>query len=505
MYKIMFVDDEEQNLFLMEKIIDWEENGFRVCGLALDGPEGIQVFKETEPDVVFVDIRMDEMDGLEMIEKLRQEKKKAVYVIVTAYDEFSYAKKAISLGVKDYLLKPVSRKELLSMVQEIKEELDSKREKEDESRFINRQYERGMFAKAFSTIETCCLERQSISDLPEFEHVIRGRTLRSFEMFSPTEELADLLLRTESWEVEYRFPGYDGIYFITPEEKTTAILKEFENLKKHNLKKKYFLQVNRKFSDVQSFVNGYCEDFKNRSTCFYEKQSRAFFSDEGSGMYGRSYLSYREDSDKLLRRLIYNGVSEETESLVWRMAQYAREQGSSPDGLIDEMIELLFLIKSELTRLYKDRAFFILRHQNVWDMHRIRTEAKLISRMVELLRETADAVNNIVENKGNYSLKGRTAEYIGEHFADPEFSAGEVAEAVHLSRNYFLKVFKEEMGVAFMDYVTNIRMEKAKQLLKDTEETVYAISRAVGYESQYHFSRKFKNLNGISPNEYRSL
>ena len=116
MYKIMFVDDEEQNLFLMEKIIDWEENGFRVCGIALDGPEGIQVFEEIEPDVVFVDIRMDEMSGLEMIEKLQQRKKKAVYVIVTAYDEFSYAKKAISLGVKDYLLKPVSRKELLDMV-----------------------------------------------------------------------------------------------------------------------------------------------------------------------------------------------------------------------------------------------------------------------------------------------------------------------------------------------------------------------------------------------------
>ena len=63
-YKIMFVDDEEQNLFLMEKIVDWEELGFRVCGMALDGLEGIEVFEETDPDVVFVDIRMEEMDGL---------------------------------------------------------------------------------------------------------------------------------------------------------------------------------------------------------------------------------------------------------------------------------------------------------------------------------------------------------------------------------------------------------------------------------------------------------
>lgn len=82
---------------------------------------------------------------------------------------------------------------------------------------------------------------------------------------------------------------------------------------------------------------------------------------------------------------------------------------------------------------------------------------------------------------------------------------GETAEAVHLSRNYFLKLFKEEMNMSFVDYVTKIRMEKARKLLKDTDKTIYVISREVGYESQYHFSRKFKNLYKLTPNEYRSL
>lgn len=125
-YKIMFVDDEEQNLFLMEKIVDWEELGFRVCGMALDGLEGIEVFEETDPDVVFVDIRMEEMDGLTLIEELQKKGKNAVFVIVTAYDEFSYAKKAIELGAKNYLLKPIDRQELIPMMNTIKNELDEK-------------------------------------------------------------------------------------------------------------------------------------------------------------------------------------------------------------------------------------------------------------------------------------------------------------------------------------------------------------------------------------------
>lgn len=512
MYKIMFVDDEEQNLFLMEKIVDWEENGFRVCGIALDGPEGIQVFEETNPDVVFVDIRMDEMDGLELIEKLQQEKKKAVYVIVTAYDEFSYAKKAISLGVKDYLLKPVSRKELLDMVRQIREELDTERKKEDASRFLSRQYESSIFEKAFAALEAGCLEKQNISAMPELtalrselNSVIKGRTLRSYEIYSPEEEPGALLSLVDSWEVEYFFSGYDCVCFISEEEKKNAVLSAFEDLKSHHIRKKYILQVNRAFSDAGEFVRGYCEDFQNRDCCFYERQSRVFFTSEEKVEGGRIYLSYSEECQKHLHRLIYNGASKETERLVRQMAEYARERGSAPDGLIDEMIGLLFQVKNELTKLYKDRAFLVLRHQNVWDLHKLRTEAKLVSRMEGLLREAGTAVGNILENKGSYSLMGRTAEYIRTHFSEPEFSAGEVAENVHLSRNYFLKVFKEEMGVAFLDYVTGMRMEKAKQLLKDTEETVYAVSRAVGYESQYHFSRKFKNLYGISPNEYRSL
>ncbi len=538
MYKIMFVDDEEQNLFLMEKIIDWEENGFRVCGIALDGPEGIQVFEETEPDVVFVDIRMDEMDGLEMIEKLQQRKKKAVYVIVTAYDEFSYAKKAISLGVKDYLLKPVSRKELLDMVRQIREELDTERKKEDDSRFLSRQYENGIFEKVFAALETGCLEKRDISAMPEpnaakprsdtailksnaaepdskipradtaaqeLDSVIRGRALRSYEMYSPTEEPGDLLHLVEDWEIEYCFPGYDCVCMISAEEKKEAVLEAFEDLKSHHIRKKYILQVNRTFSNAEELIRGYCVDFRRRGYCFYERQSRVFFCSEAKAGEGQAYLSYEEEGEKPLRRLIYNGAAEEAVTLVRQMAEYAGAQGSAPGGLADEMIGLLFLVKNELTKLYKDRAFLILRHQNVWDLHKLRTETKLVSRMEELLRETGTAVKNMIENKGNYSLMGRTAEYIRAHFADPEFSAGEVAETVHLSRNYFLKVFKEEMGIAFLDYVTGMRMEKAKQMLKETEETVYAVSRAVGYESQYHFSRKFKQLYGISPNEYRSL
>lgn len=147
----------------------------------------------------------------------------------------------------------------------------------------------------------------------------------------------------------------------------------------------------------------------------------------------------------------------------------------------------------------------VLRHQNLWALHQIRTKEKLFLKMKNLITEVSEAVKEIIENKKSYSLMGKIMDYMMQHFSDKNFSAGEAAEAVHLSRNYLLKIFKEEQGISFWDYVTNLRMEKAKKLLKTSDMTVYAISREVGYESQYHFSRKFKNLYNISPNEYRNL
>ena len=160
MYKIMFVDDEEQNLFLMEKILDWEEIGFRVCGIALDGEEGIKVYEETEPDVVCVDIRMDEMDGLTLIRELQKKGRKCVFIIVTAYSEFSYAQTAIKLGVKNYLLKPISRKEMIPMMKEIKKELDENQKKEMQSLFFSQQYKNTVFADTIAEMEKYCFEKK---------------------------------------------------------------------------------------------------------------------------------------------------------------------------------------------------------------------------------------------------------------------------------------------------------------------------------------------------------
>lgn len=505
MYKIMFVDDEEQNLFLMEKILDWEEIGFRVCGIALDGEEGIKVYEETEPDVVCVDIRMDEMDGLTLIRELQKKGRKCVFIIVTAYSEFSYAQTAIKLGVKNYLLKPISRKEMIPMMKEIKKELDENQKKEMQSLFFSQQYKNTVFADTIAEMEKYCFEKKKEPQLEYLDEIIEGRNMRGIELFSEPEDIEDFMPCIEKWPFQYKTVRDDCLYGIILEDQLDTIQKAFEDLVKKNMKNKIFMQINPSFHDKLGFQNAFIDGFQYRRYCFYCKESMIYDIKKIQWNFTGKLTYDKTSLEKAVQGFIYSGSPKEIMKMIEEFENQSAEKLVSPDILTDTWIEILISIKNQLTKTYQDRAFMVLRHQNLWALHQIRTQKKLFIKMKNLVEEVGDAVTDIIENKESYSLMGKIVDYMLQHYSDKNFSAGEVAEAVHLSRNYFLKIFKEEQGISFWDYVTNLRMEKAKKLLKTSDMTVYAISREVGYESQYHFSRKFKNLYNISPNEYRNL
>lgn len=120
MYKVCFVDDETINYQLFEKMVPWEEKGFQIVGTAADGLEALQMYERLQPDLIFMDIQLPLLDGLECVRCIREENQDVQIVIVSAYSDFSYAQKAIRYGVQDFLLKPVSRMMLNQQVDKIK-------------------------------------------------------------------------------------------------------------------------------------------------------------------------------------------------------------------------------------------------------------------------------------------------------------------------------------------------------------------------------------------------
>lgn len=126
MYKVCFVDDEILDFEMLEKLVGWKAGGFEIAGTATDGLEALELFEAVKPDLIFIDIQMPVMDGLECIRRIRGKDKQVFIVIISAYEEFEYAQKAISYGVNDYLIKPVGRIALNEIVRKIKAQLDER-------------------------------------------------------------------------------------------------------------------------------------------------------------------------------------------------------------------------------------------------------------------------------------------------------------------------------------------------------------------------------------------
>lgn len=509
MYKVVFVDDEEQNLLLMEKIIDWEELGFRVSGMALDGDEGIEMYREIHPDLMLVDIKMDEMDGLSLIRRLREEygAEETLFIIVTAYDEFSYAQQAIRLNVENYLLKPLERQKLAEMLWKIKKRLDTEKEKSLRQLFLGKQQSAFLFEKALSQLWDAFIRGEA--DVPGdygLKGVIAENIYRSFILFSPNEPDEKLLEIVKNWDVSFYFQRQDGIFGIIKEEDWQRIGEAYEELKKTEGRRRYMLQVNAAFSNENEFIESIRECVLSRYELFYEEKSRMYYSrekKEAVRQYERA--DRRMAVDEMLKELLYQGKSDTSEKILAQIMDDAKEKQGSPGQLADAMLDMLYQLKIQLTKTYKERAFALLRHQNFLVLCEFHTSKKLHKALEEIFRYVAGQVQEIKNDKGNHATMGKIMDYIQKNYCSREFSATETAEAVSLSRNYLLKIFKEEKGISFWDYVTQLRMEKAKEFLKNTDRTVYSISLDIGYESQYHFSRKFKSFFGISPLEFRNL
>ena len=202
--------------------------------MALDGDEGLEMYREIQPDLMLVDIKMDEMDGLSLIRKLREEYRaeETLFIIVTAYDEFSYAQQAIRLNVENYLLKPLERQKMAEMIRKIKRRLDKERKENMRRLLLGKQQNAFLFEKALSQLwETFIRGEADASGDYGLENVIAEEVYRSFILFSPEEPDEKLLEIVENWDIGFCFQRQDGIFGVVRESDWCLIEEAYQKIK----------------------------------------------------------------------------------------------------------------------------------------------------------------------------------------------------------------------------------------------------------------------------------
>lgn len=526
MYRVLLVDDEEDVREGLVVEVDWEALDLRIVGLAENGREALEMAERVEPDIVVTDISMPFMDGLELAKRLRERNQLVKVVILTGYDEFDYARQAVSLSVDEYLLKPFSAGHLTELLTRLRAQMAAEvAEREDVQQLRDHYYTSLPLLQA--DLMATLLHRQKS---PEYIH---GKA-----------EQCGLELHGERYGVSVLTLHMDG----DPSE--DAELKQFAAL---NIAAEVWTEhgAGHAFMHQETIVLLYVdrwggEDGEKRQQQALENVMRSINhylripATVGSGSIVNTLAGVKHAYEDALLALDYRLVPG-TDPLIY-IADVERQTAGKlrfdelkqqtltrclKAGTQAELEDALEIIFREITVEHgrSDIQLYLIEVlTNVWKAAQASGEAmedifgagfQLYADLFRLpglseaqgkVREVCLLVQHRIASGRQHVYKDiveQALSFTKEHYADPDLSIQKVCGHLHISSGYFCGIFKKEVQLTFLQYLMQIRMEAAKELLRSTEMKSFEIAGQVGFAEPNYFSFCFKKHIGVSPKEYR--
>lgn len=399
MWKLLIADDEPKIRRGLSKVLPWQEMGIELVGEAEHGLQALEMAERLSPDLLFVDICMPHLNGLEFIERLSDKHKQSVIIVISGHDEFSYAQQALKLKVFDYILKPVMKGKLEQAVGKALEVLEQASRDEQRMSWMDRQFHSNSIALRDAFL---C-------------KWMEGRA-------APEEAARDAAYHKLDW----------------PEGTSMIVIKVLHHLdtgKSRRIWDKGLLEFALKNIAEELLRAEGCE----RGVVFSDRKGHTVvLGPSGCGMDWSRYGARMQDqAEHLLEKTI--------------MLEHGECDG----------------VAAHAPQLY----------------------AQLVRRVGE-----KDNLTPIVL---------LTRRYIERNYNRASLTLGDVADGVQVSPSYLSKQLKRELGLSFIDYLTEVRIRKAIQLMNDPHAKVYEIAEKVGYSSQHYFSNAFKKMTGTSPMLYK--
>ncbi|WP_457942991.1 response regulator transcription factor [Caproiciproducens sp. LBM24188] len=538
MVSVFLVEDEFVVREGMKKNVDWAGSGIKFLGEAADGELAYPQIQKLKPDIVITDIKMPFMDGLDLSRLIRKELPKTKIMILSGYGDFDYAKQAISIGVTDYLLKPISSEKLLEAVQHVAGVVRQEREKEENlRRFEEEMKENEDLARSkyfdevisgqLSSAEIISKGKSRKIDLVAgyFRIVLYevNDAAQSEETVCYSDKVVQFMEALQKKEKELPrvdvFPrGVEGLAFLVKadtqaelEANTESLLSLLGSLRESVGELRYFAAIgsptHRPKGIAESFYGArrvfayrYLGQ-KNRVVRYDESESFKVVDDcqQNSVEISASALDRN-----VVRNFLRNGLLSEAPAFT---ENFFIQLGNN------NLASMMF--RQYVTMdLYLCAAAFLREigysEENIWkytgSIHAISAALVSVQQtkacMTKIIRQTIVA-RDYKATKRYGGLIEKAKAYIDKNYANREISLNTTAQSVNLSPNHFSTIFSQETGVTFIEYLTNLRMKKAREMLRCTDAKTSEIAYRVGYQDPHYFSYLFRKINGCSPREYR--
>jgi two-component system response regulator YesN len=529
---VLVADDEKWMRDEISSSIDWETHGFMLLGEAGDGLEALEMIRQLKPDIVLADIQMPGLDGIELFRRVKDTGLSCVFIYFSGYDRFEYAKNAVNLGALGYILKPVDEKELLELLIKAKncvlaerqERLYNEKLVDLSSRVLQQRHKDFFYNVMHKRIHLPDEVNEAVIKL---ELPLRGSLFTLFNcridnlralalggLPNPAEKfknvlgglIADFLKKYgfHFYSVDYEvgsvaIVNYSTVDCLVRDEIFRAceqISASFQAVTGATIT----IGIGNEVSEIGNIHQSFSESQKAIEQRLIAGRGTIIdISNVKKSLYRTVLL------DPALQKNITEGIEKCDSQLADSVAYALQKTLKKGDVSIEDIrnfnyqfIEHVFRILSKVGG--SPAGTFGNPHVLCDELDMCEDMDELVSKVKNILDA---AIQAAIGFKSDYyiKLRGSVKKYIEEHYSG-DISLESVAKEFKFHPNYLCKLFKDEIGVNFIDYITELRIEKSKELLADIRYTVYDVARKVGYNDAKYFTKVFKKVAGITPSEY---
>lgn len=528
MIKVLIVDDELLMRIGLKSMIDWKKKGFNIVGEASNGKEALQIARDVLPDLIITDIKMPLMDGLTLIREVSQFLQQCQFVILSVMEEFQYVKEALHYGAVDYLVKSDLKKEqLLDVLNVVKRNDHRERSSSFEHTGQYKQsihlLKENLFKEMLSGFRReeeflSQINHLGIKVLPAHMILFKLKVKQFNLVREKYVEQDEQLLRFAIVNIlEEVIPRKWNKEVIVENSADYLIIMNVEDLE-GGTKEKLKLLIDKILGVMQDFLNislaigasslipgfkylkvAYQEADFALKQYFYERERSVIFFDDMKHMPSRDRedTQVSKEAEQALKIAIGSSNYEQAELILNELRLKLDQELHTEKSIRNSYIRLLELINSHFPRNHNPQyeAFTpyeqLLYKDSFQDMHDF---------IITYFRHCVDETK-VLENTYQ-SHTDLAIEIIMKYYAD-DISLRFVAERINVNPSYLSRIFKQETGENFTLFLTKVRMDKAKYYLDTMEYKVYEVANKVGYHNTTYFSKIFKKMVGLSPEEFR--
>ncbi|WP_099466956.1 response regulator transcription factor [Konateibacter massiliensis] len=532
MYKVLIADDEVNVCMLIKKLVDWEALGLEVIGMVHNGVDAFEYLESEQPDIIISDIRMPGYDGLALVQKSLELQKRPEFIIISGYKYFEYAHRALSMGVEHYLLKPIDKEELEKSLGKIIERIEESRQKDTaeqqlkEEVYTNRRRMNKHFLTSVMQYDGQAKKEEELKS--EYEYKFNSEGFQAIfakvdfpvqginevnGLLAIVEDVLDTILKASGYEYinSTMKSGVISVinFDLSQKKQVEDMYNRFLEQLMYEMNKFHQFSITLGVGEIVSgigavkvTVNGATEAVKCR---LKKGVNRIIYKEQ---------LTYNKVD---VKQLLNEGEKIKLINLVEvldapalhlfieeKVSVFQQTPFYSPVSVFDfcetlenQIVEALIKTNADERLIAKLQEGFEIAMDMCWKEELLNRECqKIVFECIEQL---------IQEKKNKSQLPVRVAkQYIQDNYKEP-LMLEDVAAATNLSPAYLSTIFKKELGISFTDYLISCRMEKAKELLKSSEDSIAVIAGEVGYADSRYFSKLFLKVVGLKPSVYRKL